>query len=247
MANKGTVNKQKRLSVSSVRHLKRKAFTWTIRQKPGAHSQEASVPLGFIVRDMLNMANTLREAKQIVTKGLVHVDGNVRKTHQFAVGLFDTVSIPSLKKNYRMVLDTKGRLTIVEVTDTQLKNKPVKVIRKTLAKGNKIMIQTHDGKTFRDADKTIAVGDSVLTNADGTKVNEHLSFVKGNRVLITGGSHVGEVAKIESILEGTMKRDKLVSLSEGTDKFQTTAVNVMVIDAHTADWLKTVLDGVKAK
>ncbi len=247
MANKGTVNKQKRLSVGTVRHLKRKAFVWTIRAKPGAHTENTSVPLGFVVRDMLSMAKTLREAKQIINKGHVLVDGNVRKTHQFAVGLFDTVTIPSLKKNYRMVLDTKGRLTTVEVSDAAVKNKPVKVTSKSLVKGNKLMIQTHDGKTFRDADKKIAVGDSVLTNVEGTKINEHLAFSKGNRVLITGGSHVGEVAKIESILEGTMKRDKLVSLSEGSAKFQTTAVNVMVIDAHTADWLKTIIDGVKAK
>ena len=247
MSSKGTVNKQKRLSVGTIRHLKRKEFVWTVRQKPGSHTQLTSVPLGFIVRDMLNMAKTLREAKQIITKGTVLVDGKVRKSHQFSVGLFDTLSIPSLKKSYRMVLDSKGRLKVMEASENALHTKPVKVVSKQLAKGNKLMIQTHDGKTFRGIDAKINVGDSVLTNTEGTKVSEHLSFAKGNRVLITGGSHVGEVAKIESILEGTMKRDKLVSLSEGNATFQTTSVNVMVIDAHTADWLKTLTTGVKAK
>jgi len=247
MSSKGTVNKQKRLSVGTIRHLERKAFTWTVRQKPGAHTQLTSVPLGFVVRDMLKMAQTLREAKQIIAKGTVLVDGNTRKSHQFAVGLFDTLTIPSLKKNYRMVLDTKGRLKVIEASENALKTKPVKVVSKKLVKGNKLMIQTHDGKTFRGIDSKINVGDSVLTNTEGTGVNEHLSFTKGNRVLITGGSHVGEVAKIESILEGTMKRDKLVNLSEGSATFQTTAVNVMVIDSHTADWLKTLTNGVKAK
>lgn len=247
MASKGTVNKQKRLSVSNVRHLNRKEFTWTVRQKPGAHTLNTSIPLGFVVRDMLKLARTLREAKQIIARGMIHADGNVRKTHQFAVGLFDTITIPSLKKNYRLILDTKGRLSMVEVNEGEMKNKPVKVVNKVLVKGKKIMIQTHDGKTFRDVNNDVRVGDSVLTSIDGTKVNEHLSFSKGSRVLITGGSHVGEVAKVESIIEGTMKRDRLVNLSEGSEEFQTTAVNVMVIDTHTADWLKTLSNGVKAK
>lgn len=247
MANKGTVNKQKRLSVGTIRHLNRKEATWTIRQKPGAHSQQTSVPLGFVVRDMLKLSRTLREAKQIITKGLVHVDGNVRKTHQFSVGLFDTITIPSLKKNYRLILDTKGRLVCVDLVESQLKHKPVKVVNKVLTKGNKMLIQTHDGKTFRGITNDVSVGDSVLTTIDGKNVTEHLSLSKGGRVLITGGSHVGELAKVESIVEGTMKRDKLVNLSEGSEKFQTTASNVMVIDASTAEWLKTAWNGVKSK
>lgn len=247
MASKGTVNKQKRLSVASIRHLNRKEAVWTIRQRPGAHSQETSVPLGFVVRDMLKLAHTLREAKQIISKGLVHVDGSVRKTHQFSVGLFDTITIPSLKKNYRLILDTKGRLYCTEAAEALLKNKPVKVVNKTIGKGNTLTIQTHDGKTFRGVKNDVSVGDSILATLDGSKVNEHLSFAKGSRVLITGGSHVGEIAKVESIVEGTMKRDKLVILSEGSDKFQTTARNVMVIDAHTADWLKNTWNGVKAE
>jgi small subunit ribosomal protein S4e len=245
MANKGTVNKQKRLSVATIRHLNRKEATWTIRQKPGTHTLNNSVPLGFVVRDMLKLAHTLREAKQIIAKGLVHVDGNVRKTHQFAVGLFDTVTIPSLKKNYRLILDTKGRLVCANVVESQLKQKPVKVVNKVLARQNKLMIQTHDGKTFRNVANDVRVGDSVLATIDGKNIAGHLSLSKGGRVLITGGSHVGEIAKIDSIVEGTMKRDKLVNLSEGDEKFQTTASNVMVIDTHTAEWLKTAGNGVK--
>ncbi len=238
MAKKGSNNKQKRLSVSGARHLQRKAHAWTIRQKPGAHTQDASVPLGFVVRDMLKLSNTLREARQIITKGNILVDGHVRKSYQFAVGLFDTVSIPSLKKHYRIVLDHKGRLKTLEASDAMVQSKPSKVIVKKKMPGQKLMIQTHDGKTFRDAQQSVRVGDSVLIK-EGNKISEHLSLVKGSHVFITGGTHVGEMAQVASIVEGTMKRDKLVDLIEGKEKFQTTAENVMVIDANTASWLKT--------
>ncbi len=243
MAKKGSTNKQKRLSVSPIRHVQRKEFVWTVRQKPGPHTMDTSVPLGFVIRDMLKMARTLHEAKKIITHGNVLVDGHMRKSHQFAVGLFDTVSIPSLKKHYRLTLDTKGRLKVIEITEKVAQQRPVKVVHKVRVKGNAIQIQTHDGKTYTKTPENVRVGDSVLVNADGTAINEHLPFAKGSHVLITGGLHVGEVAKIASILEGTMKRSILVNLIEGESKFQTTAINVMVIDAPTGEWIKSMMKG----
>jgi ribosomal protein S4E len=61
---------------------------------------------------------------------------------------------------------------------------------------------------------------------------------KGNSVYIIGGTHVGEVAKVAVVIEGTMKRSKLVELTEGKEKFQTTEANVVVVDDGMLNWLK---------
>lgn len=244
MAKKGNPTKQKRLSVAPVRHLKRKGDVWTIRQNPGGFTRKTSVPLGFVVRDMLGLAQTLREAKQIIVKGMVHVDATARADYRFPVGIFDLVSIPSMKKQYRLVLDAKGRLIAPEVNTDMAGAKPLKVVRKTRTKGNTIIVQTQDGYTYKNVDKAVKVDDSVMISVkDTNEVSQHLKLDKGSHVFIVGGTHVGEVAKVAEVVPGTMKRDKLVSLVEGDEKFQTNVRNVMVVDEKTAKWIKSTRTG----
>ncbi len=241
MAKKGHNYKQKRLSVSPVRHLARKENTWTIKQYPGAHTYDASVPIAFVIREMLHIATTMKEAKHILEKGQVLVDNEVVKEAKHAVGLFDSISIPDTKKHYMLAYDTKGRLVVKETDAKAAAQKIGRVVRKNLITGNKFQVQTHDGYTYKNADSKIHVGDSVIVQLGEGKIVQHLPLSKGNSVYIIGGTHVGEVAKIEGIVEGTMKRDKLVDLSEGKERFQTTAQNVMVINDQMLAWMKQVL------
>jgi small subunit ribosomal protein S4e len=244
MAKKGHLTKQKRISAHPIRNISRKEFVWTVKSMPGSHTANTSIPLGLVVRDMLTLSRTMRETKHLLSKGIVQIDNAVRKEYQFPVGLFDVVSIPSTKKNYRLILDTKGRMTIHEINGP-ITAKPAKVLRKALAKGKKIQIQTHDGNTYRSVSDKIMVGDSVLIGS-GSKVETHLSLSKGSHVFITGGTHVGEVAQVQGIVSGTMKRDALVDLTEGKEAFQTTKKNVMVIDDHTSKWIKQTMNGGKS-
>lgn len=241
MAKKGHNYKQKRLSVSPVRHLARKENTWTIKQYPGAHTGASSVPIAFVLREMLHIAATMKEAKHILDKGQVQVDGVVVKEAKHAVGLFDSISIPEMKKHFILAYDMKGRLVVKEADAKAVAQKIGRVVRKNVSVGNKFQIQTHDGYTYKNTDAKIHVGDSVIVNLKEGKIVDHMPMHKGNSVYIIGGTHVGEVAKVEGIVEGTMKRDKLVDLSEGKERFQTTAQNVMVINDQMLGWMKQVL------
>ena len=40
---------------------------------------------------------------------MLRVDGRVRTDPKFPLGLFDVLSIPKIKKNYRIMIDVKGR------------------------------------------------------------------------------------------------------------------------------------------
>lgn len=243
MAKKGHLNKQKRISAHPIRNIARKEFVWTVKSMPGSHTANTSIPLGLIVRDMLKIAQTMKETKHVLAKGIIQIDNVVRKGYQFPVGVFDIVSIPSTKKNYRLALDMKGRMTLTEINGP-VTAKPAKVLRKVLAKGKKIQIQTHDGNTYKGVSEKVNVGDSVLVA--NAKVESHLPLSKGSHVFITGGTHVGEVAQVQSIVPGTMKRDALVDLTEGKEAFQTTKKNVMVIDDHTSKWIKQTMNGGKS-
>ena len=110
-----------------------------------------------------------------------------------------------------------------------LGHKPLKVVRKTRVKGNTILVQTQDGYTYSNVDKAVNVDDSVMISVKAkNEVNQHLKLSKGSHVFIVGGTHVGEVAKVDDVIPGTMKRDKLVSLVEGDEKFQTNVQNIIV-------------------
>ncbi|MFH0970619.1 MAG: hypothetical protein V1776_04135 [Candidatus Diapherotrites archaeon] len=244
MAKKGHLNRQKRVAANPIRYLKRKTHVWAIKTMPGTHTTKTSIPLGMLVRDMLALSKTMHETKQLLARGAIIVEGKPRKEYQFPVGLFDTIMVPATKKTYRLSLDTYGRMTVHELTHSTLV-KPVKVIRKKIVAKGKTIIQTHDGKTYENVPKEVNVGDSVLVKTDAQQVEGHLSFKKGGRVFIIGGTHVGEIAKITHVIKGTMKRDALVDLSEGETTFQTTTKNVMMIDDETAEWIKTHMEGEK--
>jgi small subunit ribosomal protein S4e len=193
----------------------------------------------MVVRDLLKLSRTMRETKHLLSTGVLMIDGKVRKEHQYPTGLFDIITIPAFKKSYRLVLDQKGRMMVKEIPHgTPSPLKPVKVIQKSWVKGAQNHIQTHDGNTYRGVDAKISVGDSILIASNGKKIESHLPLAHGCLVFITGGTHVGEVAQVKGVVPGTMRRDVLVDLTEGSEKFQTTAKNVMVIDQPTVTWIK---------
>src|SRR3989344_2990930 len=98
-------NHLKRIASPKTWLLDRKERTFVVRPNPGTHPLRLGVSLGAVLRDMINAASTMREIRKILNAQDVLVDGVKRKDHRFMVGLFDVVSIPSLKSHYRMVLD----------------------------------------------------------------------------------------------------------------------------------------------
>ena len=79
----------------------------------GSHPKELSLPLLVLIRDVLKIAETGREAKGIITRGEVLVDKKKRKDPKYGVGLFDVVEIPVMNKAWRIV--PKNGLSIIEI------------------------------------------------------------------------------------------------------------------------------------
>lgn len=228
MAKKGGKKKQKRLSTNKVRRMNRKENTFTVKLKPGPHNFTQSIPLGFLVRDILKLSNNKRETKKILSAGTIKVDGKVRKELKFPVGLFDFVSIEDTKENYRIVLDSKGRLKALK-TEEKKPAKVCKITGKKMKGKKKIQLNTNDGRTFIEKETELKVGDSIKISLPEQKIIEKLKEKKGSLVYVTGGSHSGQVAEIEEIIPGAINRFKTVKLKTKEKEFKTTEANVFVI------------------
>ncbi len=184
---------QKRLSAPKTYKIPRKIYKWTVKPSPGPHNKEA-VPLLIVVRDYLQLADNAREARRIIASGEILVDGVPRKDYKFPVGLFDVIKIPKLDKSYRMVFDEKGRYVPIEIEDDNLKL--YKIVNKTMVKGGKIQLNLFDGTNVL-GDNSYKTKDSILMEIPEKKIVDHLPFEVGALVMITGGTHAGEIGRVK--------------------------------------------------
>ena len=183
MSSKGRTKQQKRLSAAKVVHVNRKASTWIASTRPGAHKKNAAVPLVVLLRDQLGLADTQKEAKYLVRKGSVVIDGRIVRDDTQAVGLFDIVSFPGVGKFYRIVFDDNGRLVPREVKKDS--HKIARIDKKTAVKKGKIQITLSDGRNVlvdkNDASKYSA-GDSLKISLPEQKITEHCAYETGKLV-----------------------------------------------------------------
>ena len=231
MARHGATKSQKRISASKAVNIARKEFTWTIRARPGPHSGRASVPLGIAIRDLLGMARNLREAKIILNKRIVSVDGVIRTSTKLPIGLFDVIAFSTLKKQYRVLIDKKSRFFMKAIPAKNSGFKLVKVTGKHSLNGKQLQANTNDGRSFMiDAKKKLAVGTSLKISLPEQKISETFELAKGNLAFVFTGKRIGAIVEIKEVLPGTMRRGKLVVLKPKTGKeFQTVADNVFVV------------------
>lgn len=177
--------------------LLRKAFKWTTRPLPGAHSLDMAQAVSLLLKQK-GFAQTTREAKKIVNSGAVSVDGKVVKDHHYAVGFMDVVQIGS-DVVLRGGLDRKGRLNFIEAPASEAKKRVCRIMGKRSAKGGKVQLSLLGGRTLLTDKKDFAVGDSLVIEVPGQKVLDHLPLAKGASVFLLGGRHTGALANVVSV------------------------------------------------
>ncbi|KZX17767.1 30S ribosomal protein S4e [Methanobrevibacter cuticularis] len=196
--------------MGSRKHLKRykapknwpihpKENKWTVKPAAGPHAIEESLSLLIVVRDILGLADNSREAKRIINTGKVLVDGRARKDYKYPVGFMDVVQIPKTEETYRILPDTKGRLTLHPIPKGNDGFKLCKITDKTTIKENKTQLNLHDGRNMI-VDESYSVGDVVSLNVPNQEITDNFKFEEGAMVLITGGKHTGEIGKINEVI-----------------------------------------------
>ena len=190
----------KRLQASKNYHVAKKVSKFTVLPSSGPHAKTECIPVSVFLRDILQLAKTLAEAKIILRNEFVIVDGKVVKDYKFPLGFMDLVSLPKIKKYYR-ILSKNGKLVPVEVESKEASSKLCKIIGKNYLKGEKMQFALHDGRTFIGDSKKekYNVGDTLEISLPDQKVKSHLENIVGNIVMITGGKHIGSVGIIKDI------------------------------------------------
>ncbi len=97
MGKKGGKKHLKRKPAPKIWPIHRKELVWTVKPKAGSHSTSNCLPLALIIRDILGLAKTLKEAIAIISQGKILVDGKVQRDERFSTGLMDVISIPEVK------------------------------------------------------------------------------------------------------------------------------------------------------
>jgi small subunit ribosomal protein S4e len=189
----------KRLNAPRTLQIHRKEEKWTVRPSPGPHPLDQSISLGLVIRDYLDLSDTLRETKSIIANGEILVDGIIRKSHKFPCGLMDVISIPKLKKDYRILYNRRGKLTLVPISTKDATWKLCRIENKTTIKGKQIQLNLHDGRNKIVKKDEFKTGDVLKLSFKDKKIEDTFKFEKGTVSMVIGGSHIGEVANIEDI------------------------------------------------
>ena len=195
----------------------RKGTKWVKRPGPGPHAQDASIPLQIVLRDLLHVVASAREARLLVRTGAVRVDGKVAKDLDRGIGLMDTLSFaPPLDAHYRLVRDRRGKLGLITIPSTEAMLKIGRVRFKHAVPKRRVEVTLHDGRNLLvDAATPYRVGDSVKLEVPAQKVVGHLRLAPGALAFVAGGTHVGQLARVERVEVRNSSQPNLVHFKEG--------------------------------
>ncbi|MCK4520965.1 MAG: 30S ribosomal protein S4e [Nanoarchaeota archaeon] len=194
----------KRLDMPKTWQIKRKGIAYVARPKPGPHNFKLGLPLTVMLRDIMKIAKTKRDVKNILNNNEVLVDGVRRKDGNFIIGFMDSLAFPSLKEYYRVLLDKKGRISVLEIDGKDANLKICKITGKMMSRKG-LQLNFYDGKNILVEKDNYKVGDSVLLEVPGSKIKESIKLEGGSLIVLIGGKHSGKSASIESIEGNNIK------------------------------------------
>ena len=221
----------KRLAVPRSWPVKKKSHVWISKQSAGAHSIEESMPAVVVLRDILGICDTAKEAKRVIADREILVDGKALKDYRAPIGLMDVVSIPKMKQNYRMLLTNKGKLTLVSIPDANAAWKLCMIENKTVVTGGKIQLNFHDGRNIVLDKNEYKTGDVLKVAFDGQKILDHYPLKEGAIALIIKGHHAGHINTVSDYIAIKGPAQNVVKFADGT---QTVKENVFIIGASEA-------------
>lgn len=202
MASHGRNRHLKRIAAPRALPIAKKTHVWLKKPAAGPHAAEQAVPIVVLLREMLGVADTARQAKKLLKQNMIIVDARPVKSEAYPVGLMDTLSITKLGKSWR-VLVKRGRLSLQEIPVEQVKFKLCKIMDKHYIRGGKIQLNLHDGRNFlieKEEDR-FSPGDTLKLSLPKQTMDGFLKFEKGALCYIYKGKHSGVVGKLEEVME----------------------------------------------
>ena len=152
------------------------------------------------------------------------------------IGVFDIVSVPTIGKHYRILMDKRGRFRSIEISPEDAKTRLAKIRDKTVISGGRVQLNLLFGANII-ADNEYKPKDSVvitLTEAEGKKrfsIVDHFPFAVGNMAMVIGGRHSGSVGRIVEIKKevGAVPNRVILEDTATKGKFDTIEDYVFVV------------------
>eukprot|EP00760_Papus_ankaliazontas_P035642 PhM_4_TR7949/c0_g1_i2/m.7110/K02987/RP-S4e, RPS4; small subunit ribosomal protein S4e len=219
----------KRLYAPSSWMLSKLKGVYAPRPRAGPHKLRECIPLVVLLRNRLKLALNARESSFILKKRNVKVDNRIRTDPKYPCGFMDVVSIPKTKDLYRILLDSKGRFAMVRIDEAESNMKLCKVVKRQTLTNRTPAIVTHDGRTIRYADPSIAAGDSVVLDTAENKIRSFIKFRAGALAMTTGGKNMGRVGTVVDV-ERHPGAFNIVHIRDAADNtFATRESNVFIV------------------
>ena len=202
----------------------RKTTKFVMKPSPGPHNTNA-LPIAVWLRDHIGVARNMKEVKQILRQREIIVNGRACRHTDMGIGIFDIISIPKTGKYYRILRDMKGRHKTILIDADAAQSRLVKITNKTVVRGGKVQLNLRDGSNLI-ADNTYKAGDSiVLSLKDGemNKIIDHFPYQAGNMVMVIGGKHSGNIARVSEriTVSGSLPNRVILSDEETGETFET--------------------------
>lgn len=231
MGRKGTSSVLKRKPAPKFWPIRRKQYAWVVKPSPGPHSLEKGLPMVLVLRDILHLASTRKEAKMIVSNRQVQLNGRICTNDDAQTGLMDVITLEDAKKSYRIIPSYKG-LILNQVTDEEAKFKLCRIEDKKNTDKGHVQLSFHDGSTMlvnvadpknpkEDVYKTF---DTLKLSLPEREVVEHVKMKENDYAFIIGGKNVGKHGKITELEKATGKkrRSTIATIQDNQgNKFQT--------------------------
>ncbi|MCW4044421.1 MAG: 30S ribosomal protein S4e [Candidatus Bathyarchaeota archaeon] len=231
MGKKGKTGRLKRNPAPRIWPIHRKESLWVVKPSSGPHSLENCLPLALVLRDILKVAETRKEAKKIISQGKIYVDGKIRRKDDFPVGLMDVISIPELNKFFRVAPCSKG-LFLNPIGKEESNFKLCRVEDQTTVRKGHVQIALHDGSNILakkpDSENPQEVEyetfDVLKLSLPEKQVLAQIKTKEGTLAVITGGKNIGKQGRIVEIekTEAKKRRNALVIIEdEKGNRYQT--------------------------
>lgn len=243
MARHGGQKVLKRLNTPAHLQIKRKHGTFFIKTSPGPHPSGFCLPLLHIVRDLLKIVNSHREAKKLIGLGHFKVDGRIVRNRVFPVGLMDVLSIEKMNKHYRILPDSHHGLILHEISEKESFYKLCRINNKTTIKGGHTQLNLHDGRNIlikvRDPknpkEDTYRRMDVLKIGLPEQEILKHIKFKEGNQAIIMSGKNIGQVGKIFNILKRFGPKASTVSIQHDSKHTETLYDYTFIIGEESSE------------
>jgi len=173
------------------------------------------ISLLFLLRDVLKVARTRKEARYMTLNGMVKINNKVRHDENFPVNVLDVVSLVADNESrfYRLEI-VRGKFSLIEVEEKDASSKIVKIVGKKILSGGVVQMNLRDGQNFVSKDK-FSVGDSALLDTKKDKVSKILPLKKGAKIEVISGKHSGEKGELVGFEDLVRGRNYEIKFGDG--------------------------------